>query len=199
MKDILKKSIKKGVSYTEYRSLVKNLLKENKATGTTQNEDLVAYSILNDKRMDRLDKKLNITPENKLFLSTIKSKVYFLVLAEGWCGDAAQILPVIAKIAEENSAIDLKVVLRDENEELMNLFLTNGGKAIPKLIILNQEQNFVESWGPRPAVATKMVADYKAKHGKIDSEFKKDLQLWYNTDKGVSTQNDIVHILKATL
>jgi len=92
----------------------------------------------------------------------------------------------------------LKVVCRDENEALMDAYLTNGSKSIPKIIIVDKNQNAINSWGPRPSIATKMVLDYKEQNGSIDAEFKKDLQIWYNKDKGNSTQEDIVELLKAS-
>ncbi len=88
-------------------------------------------------------------------------------------------------------------MLRDDNEDLMNKFLTNGAMSIPKVIVIeNNTSKVVGSWGPRSKVATKMVMDYKQKHGKIDATFKKDLQIWYNGDKGVQIENDIVELLK---
>ena len=78
----------------------------------------------------------------------------------------------------------------------MNNFLTNGGQAIPKLIALNENFEVITTWGPRPSVATQMVKDYKEKHGKIDADFKKDLQLWYNKDKGASLSKDFIEIIE---
>ena len=120
------------------------------------------------------------------------------MIAEGWCGDAAQILPMLHKIAEASNKIDLKIVFRDENEALMNNFLTNGSKSIPKIIILDNQQNVINSWGPRPSIATKMVLDFKEKNGQLDANFKKDLQIWYNKDKGNTTQEDLIKLLKAS-
>ena len=78
----------------------------------------------------------------------------------------------------------------------MNLFLTNGGKSIPKMIILNKNTlEVIADWGPRPAEAVKLIVDYKAKHGIVDETVKADLQMWYLHDKGISTQNEIVEIL----
>lgn len=193
---LIKNSIKKGVSYSTYRTLIKGLLVEGKSTGNEQSEALLAYSILNDKRMDRLDKTLKISEDTAVALNKLADSFTLLVLAEGWCGDAAQILPVINKIAASSSKIDLKIVCRDENEALMNQFLTNGGKAIPKVIVVNSKNEVVNSWGPRPAIATKMVNDYKTLHGGLDDEFKKNLQIWYNKDKGNSTQKDLLEILE---
>jgi thioredoxin-like negative regulator of GroEL len=193
--NLISDSINRGVSYTTYRTLIKGLLVEGKSTGNEQSEALLEYSILNDKRMDRLDKTLKISEETTSALNKLTDNFTLLVLSEGWCGDAAQILPVINKIAESSSKIDLKIVCRDENEALMNQFLTNGGKSIPKVIIVNNKNEVINSWGPRPAIATKMVQDYKVKHGVLDDNFKKDLQIWYNKDKGNSTQKDLLEIL----
>ena len=78
----------------------------------------------------------------------------------------------------------------------MNNFLTNGGMAIPKLIQLDGETNeALNTWGPRPSIATQMVADYKKEHGVVDAEFKKDLQLWYNKNKGENLIEDFTSII----
>ena len=195
MKNSLEKSLQNAISYETYRTLVSNLLANGKATGPLQSEALTNYSLLNDRRMKRLDKTLQISEDTIATINSIKESQTWLTITEGWCGDAAQNLPVINKIAAINPNINLKVVLRDENLELMDLFLTNGGRAIPKLIALDAEHNVIFTWGPRPSVATKMVVDYKAKNGNLDAQFKQDLQVWYNKDKGKSVQEDIVRLL----
>lgn len=194
MKEIIKTSLDKSFSYNEYRELVTELLNDNKSTTKDGGLDLVEHSKLNDSRMKRLDKTIKLNEETIATFKALSTPQTWLVLAEGWCGDAAQNLPVINKIAELNDKINLRIVLRDENVELMNNFLTNGGQAIPKLIVLDENLEVLTTWGPRPTVATQMVADYKAKHGKIDAEFKKDLQLWYNKDKGESLCKDFIKI-----
>jgi len=195
MKNSLEKSLQNAISYETYRTLVSNLLANGKATGPLQSEALTIYSLLNDRRMKRLDKTLQISEDTISTINSIKEPQTWLTITEGWCGDAAQNLPVINKIAAINPNINLKVVLRDENLELMDLFLTNGGRAIPKLIALDAEHNVIFTWGPRPSVATKMVVDYKAKNGNLDAQSKQDLQVWYNKDKGKSVQEDIVRLL----
>ena len=194
---LIKNSLKKTISYPAYRNLIKNLISAEKSTGTEQSEEHLTFSILNDKRMDRLDKTLTISAATQNSLDNLDKGFTFLVIAEGWCGDAAQILPIINKVAEASDKIAFKIVLRDENEDLMNQFLTNGNKSIPKVLILDPENNLIDSWGPRPAVASKMVVDYKAQNGSIDEEFKKNLQIWYNKDKGNHTQNELVGLLHA--
>jgi hypothetical protein len=194
MKKIIENSLKKTISYADYRILVQDLLVEGKSTGSEQSEDLTNYSLLNDQRMKRLDKTIKISEETIREFQKVSAPQTWLVITESWCGDAAQNLPVLNKIATASNYIDLKVVLRDENLALMDLFLTNGGRSIPKLIVLDNDNNVIDSWGPRPTVATKMVADYKEKNGVLDKEFKQDLQIWYNKDKGQSIQEDFVSL-----
>ena len=196
MKSIIEKSLKNTLTYQEYINLVKDLLAEGKSTGHQQSEALTNYSMLNDRRMKRLDKTIKINEETSNTIKAITEPQTWLIITEGWCGDAAQNIPVINKIASLSDNIDLQLVLRDDHEELMNLFLTNGGRAIPKLIALDSNNNVIDTWGPRPTTATKMVADYKAKHGSLDADFKQNLQVWYNKDKGKDVQNDFIEIVK---
>ncbi|HQX03654.1 MAG TPA: thioredoxin family protein [Flavobacterium sp.] len=197
MKEIIKKSLEKSFSYTEYRNHVSNKLAQGEVTGNEQSEHLLKYSELNVVRMNRLDKTLTVHEDVSEKISSIKSKLIWLVLSEGWCGDAAQLLPVINKKAELSENIKLKVLLRDENEELMNQFLTNGGKAIPKLIIIEEETlEVLDHWGPRPEGASKLISDYKATHGIVDEIAKTELQKWYLQDKGFSTQKEIIEKLE---
>ena len=197
MKTIIEKSLQNTYTYQEYRDLVSDLLAEGKSTGPNQSEDLTNYSMLNDRRMKRLDKTIKISEETRQKVQALKETQTWLVLTEGWCGDAAQNLPVLNKIAELNENINMKFILRDENIELMDLFLTNGGRSIPKLIALDKNNNVLKTWGPRPSFANKMVTEYKAKNGNLDAQFKQDLQVWYNKDKGKSTQEDFIAFVKS--
>ena len=194
--DVISDSLNKGTTYSEYRTLVSELVEDNSTTGNEKTEALVNYTMLNDRRMKRWDKTVKISDEIKEKIENFNRKTTWLVITESWCGDAAHVMPVINKVAKLNDKIDYKVVLRDENDALMNQFLTNGGKAIPKLIMIDNETNeVVNTFGPRPSVATHLVNAYKAEHGKLTPEFKEDLQRWYNKDKGQSALEDLVGLL----
>ena len=196
MKNILVKAQDHSFSYKDYRQYVSKLISEGKSTGHTQTEDLLHYSELNETRLKRLDKTIKVVPEIEQQLSNLSKKYTWLVISEGWCGDAAQILPIINKMAEVSDFINLKIVLRDDNDELMSKFSTNGGKAIPKLIILDSETNEINAyWGPRPEPARKLIADYKAANGVVDEIAKVELQKWYLHDKGITTQNEIMNLM----
>lgn len=196
MKSIIEASLDKSQSYQEYRDLVNHLALEQSTTGAEKTEDLVEYTKLNDRRMKRWDKTMKVPTDLKEKITAFKEKVTWLVITESWCGDAAHVMPVINKMAELNDNITFKTVLRDENEELINLFLTNGSKSIPKLIMLEDETGeVIDTFGPRPSTATKLVKDYKTEFGSLTPEFKQDLQVWYNKDKGESTMEDLTQML----
>lgn len=196
MKNIIEKVIQNSLSYISYRNYVSDLIKQGKSTGNTQSKDLLHYSELNETRLKRLDKTIKIDTQVSDFLKYISNKFTWLVIAEGWCGDAAQLLPIMHKMADVSENIDLKIVLRDDNDALMNLFLTNGGKAIPKLIVLDKDNNVLGDFGPRPEPARKLIADYKEINGVVDETIKIELQKWYLQDKGITTQNEIIALMK---
>lgn len=196
MKTAVAKALPNSHSYSGYRKLLSDLLLEGKSSGKEQSEDLTHYSTLNETRMNRLEKTISIAVENIEKLQSLKNEYIWLVLAEGWCGDAAQLLPIFNKMAAVSDKIELKVVFRDENDELMNHFLTNGSKSIPKLIVLDKETLNVEAnWGPRPKGASDLIKNYKEKFGLVDETAKTDLQLWYLHDKGLGTQKELVTLM----
>ncbi|WP_165453920.1 thioredoxin family protein [Hyunsoonleella flava] len=192
----IKESLDRSMSYETYSNLVNTLAETNGTTGIEQTEALINYTKLNARRMKRWDKTLKVTEEAKAMISEFNQSVTWLVITESWCGDAAHVIPVLNKLAQLNANIDLKLVLRDENVALMDMFLTNGGRAIAKLIMIDNETGEVlDTFGPRPSEATALVNNYKAEHGKLTPEFKEDLQVWYNKNKGQSIIEDIVKML----
>lgn len=194
--ELIESVLSRSYSYTEYRYLVNDLALKGGTTGVEQKETLVNYTALNNRRMKRWDKTFKLSESDKLLIKKWKRPVLWLVLTESWCGDAAPSLPVMNKIAEASANINLKAALRDENTELMNLFRTNGTLSIPKLIIVDeQSKQVLKSWGPRPTKATKMVEDYKKENGELTSEFKEDLQQWYNKDKGQNILRELLDLL----
>ncbi len=193
---IVQEALPKAITYQSYRQLMDDHAAQETSTGPNQTEALTNYTMLNQRRMKRLDKTTKIQEADIAKIQNFKGDVTWLVITESWCGDAAQTMPVMQKIAELNDGIDVKVILRDENLELIDAFLYNGGRSIPKLVAIdNTSGNVLADWGPRPSKATKMVNDYKEAHGKLTPEFKQDLQVWYNKDKGLSTFDDLAELI----
>ncbi|MEM7654571.1 MAG: thioredoxin family protein [Bacteroidota bacterium] len=205
MNPITREDLARAFSYPAYLSMVQELYHAGKSTGPKQSESLLNFSGLNLRRMDRVAKKLSLTEESETALAQLKESQVWVVLTEGWCGDAAQTLPIIYRMAEASEQIELKILLRDEHLPIMDRYLTNGGRSIPKLIVLRADDlTELTQWGPRPAEAQKLLYTYKAMDPKPPyEEFNKQLQMWYNKDKGISTQAEIaarlnqIHLIEA--
>ena len=194
--NIIEDSLEKAISYEDYRTLVSELVENKSTSGAQKTEALANYTMLNDRRMRRWDKTVKISEEVQERIANFNEKVTWLVITESWCGDAAHVIPVLNEIASLNDNIRLKLVFRDENEALMDQFLTNGGRAIAKLIMIDDTNGeVIDTYGPRPSEATALVNAYKAEHGKLTPEFKEELQGWYNKNKGQNIINDIVLML----
>jgi len=195
-KSIDESYVAKGMGYDEYRRLINAFIIIGKSTAKKDSENLLEYSKLNVARLNRLDKTIEIIPELREAVEQVLSPQTWLVLTEGWCGDAAQIAPVFDKIAQLNSNIELKFLLRDETPELMNWYLTNGkSRSIPKLIALDENLEELFNWGPRPKVLQEMFYHMRANAINNDT-IKEEMHKWYAWDKTITTQKEILELLK---
>ena len=150
----MKEYIESSISFDEYISLIDSLLADGKTTGPKQSESMFNYGRLNRARMDRLEKTIEIDDSTRSRIAELDADWIWLVITEGWCGDAAQNIPLIEKIAAANPGIETRYILRDEYPELMDGFLTNGSRSIPKLIAIDRRSgDILGTWGPRPKLA----------------------------------------------
>lgn len=189
------KYIDKSLSYNEFRQYVTETLATNKSILNLE-ADYLAYAELNEARLHRLDKTMKVEEDVATKLAGLKKKYTWVVISECWCGDAAQIVPILNKMAEASDNIELRIVFRDQNTELMDAFLTNGSRAIPKLIIVESDTlKVLGHWGPRPVLAQKVITDYKAAHGVVDEAGKVALQMWYTKDKGHEVQKEVIELM----
>jgi len=202
MTTISRSVIDAAMTYEAYRQLTNELLTQNKTTGPNQSEALVHYTQLNVTRMNRLDKTTILTADSLEKLAQITQPQIWLVLTEAWCGDASQIIPVLNKLAYANENITLRIILRDEYLDIMDAFLMNGSRSIPKLIALDANTlDVFATWGPRPKALQNIIlpaiedmktsADSALRAQKYD-ELKTQAQSWYNHDKTRSTQEDLL-------
>lgn len=190
--------ITQAMDYAAYRAMIAPLLAQEKTTGTNHSPDMVHYTRLNLHRVERLENTSELLPELVTAAQAIHYPMIWLVLVEWWCGDVAQNLPIIAKIAEQNPNIQLKLLLRDEHLDVMDAYLVNGGRSIPVLVCLYAETlEELGRWGPRPAPAQAMLHAYKANPTKSYQEFAEDLHLWYAKDKTATIQQEFIQLLHA--
>jgi hypothetical protein len=193
---ITAETLRKSISFQEYMELIEKLLAENKTTGTDHSEFMVDYTRLNMQRMRRLIKTTLLLDGLRDTLDKLQKKMTWVVLTEGWCGDAAQIVPVIAEIARYSDKIDLHLLLRDEHPEVMDAYLTNGGRSIPKLICLRADSlQELGSWGPRPVAAQQMVMEGKELNLSKE-EFIQRVHKWYADNKTLDTQKELLEKIK---
>lgn len=185
----LKDYISSGISFHDYKEHIENTIKNGDST-----DSLYEYYGLNKARMKRLEKKFELSDNAKKILGELKENIYLIAITEGWCGDAAQVLPIIEKITNESPLIETKIVLRDKNPELMDQYLTNGNKSIPIIIGVNEKGEELFHWGTRPKWAEPILANYK-KGELTKDEFIKEIQSTYNKDKGKSIENELIDLI----
>lgn len=184
-------------SYEQFMTWTEELVADEMTSGPNQSEELAGYTALNLKRMQRLNKTLKASEEIKELLRKINGTYHFWVFTEAWCGDSAQILPAINRLCElSDGKIQLHVVMRDENLEVMDLHRTNGGLAIPKLVSMDDKGKELFSWGARPAGAQDVLLDWKANpNGRSKADFEVDLHKWYTRDKGQAVMQELASLI----
>lgn len=188
--------IKPVFNYKEFYEWMQNLAKAGKTSGDDQTQVLADFTALNRRRMSRLNKTLSLNNELKSVLDSISEEQQWIVITEAWCGDSAQCLPVIGKIAEYSEKITLKIVLRYKNPELMEQYLTNGSKSIPKLIVFNSSGQELFTWGPRPVPAQSLLMNWKKEPaGRNWEVFETELHTWYARDKSKTIQEEFIKLL----
>lgn len=185
----------KSLSFDAYMQLVEDLLAEGKSTAPTQDEALTHYSELNLHRMKRVAKTTKLNPEVIAAMADIDAPQAWVVLTEGWCGDAAHFTPLIQAIAIQNPLISLHFLLRDGNLDVMDQYLTNGGRSIPKMVILDANGAEVGTWGPRPQALSTLIQEWKADDSISMDRAKELAQKWYAKDRGKSTMAEITALL----
>jgi thioredoxin-like negative regulator of GroEL len=183
------KYLQKGIDYGKYKQQMAEDLVSN------PDEKIKGYIRLNPSRMQRVEKTFSVSSELAEEVKKLKHKTWWLLLTEHWCGDAAQTLPVLNKIAEiSEGKIVMKLVYRDENVELMDRFLTSRTRSIPKLIQLDEDLNITGSWGPRPLEAQQLVKQLRSDPAQ-EGHYGHGLHLWYAKDKQHAIEIEILELL----
>ncbi|HXE58372.1 MAG TPA: thioredoxin family protein [Gemmatimonadales bacterium] len=114
----------------------------------------------------------------------------FLVLAEDWCGDASNTIPTLARWVDETPGLELRILRRDENPDLMDRYRTNGSRSIPIVIALDGGFRELGHWGPRPRELQAWVMEHRGKLAK--SELYPQVRRWYAKDRGETTLREVM-------
>ncbi len=182
----------KGMSYQAYRQLIDEKLLNHQTTGPDHSPEMLHYTKMNVQRMNRVEKTIQWEERLLEAVNALPSKRHLLVISEGWCGDAAQIVPVIAGLASRfPEKLELKIVLRDQHLPLIDAHLTNGGRAIPVLIGLDENKALKgNKWGPRPAILQELLIGWRKEYPEM-SKVAELLHGWYAKDKTTHTQAEL--------
>lgn len=178
------------MNWTEYTDLFDPIINREVTGGMYDKEVYVEYVQLNKARINRWIKKNPISDESKKIIAGITEPQKWIVITEPWCGDAAHSLPIIKLLADLNDNIELEFVLRDSSD-LIDSYLTNGGKSIPKLIVRDTNGKDLFTWGPRPEECQNLVAEMK-NTDLSPQERNTKVQIWYNKNQGAAIQQEIV-------
>lgn len=183
-------------TYKEFNELIQKLYNEGRTTNEDNRPNMLDYTKMYMQRSNRWDKRGKLTKELKEKLKKTDRDMVWLIINEGWCGDGAQTLPFINKMTEETDKIDLKVILRDQNLAVMDQFLTNGARSVPKLIAIDKDSGEVlGTWGPRPFEANELYWQGKNDPDITNKKAVENLHHWYAKDKGKSIQKEFLKLL----
>lgn len=183
-----------GIDYSLYMESFIQLV-ENPDSNNFEEMKHYENRKLNLHRTQKWAKTFIPSEELSRTISFINKPQIWMVITESWCGDSAQSLPIIAKAVGLNNKISLRIVLRDEHPEIMDLYLTNGSRSIPKLVVFDDSGNELFQWGPRPAYAQNLVKQLKDK-GLDKSEINKQLHLWYAKNQGAELDKELSALIK---
>lgn len=190
----MKKYWEKGISFAEYFKNTEAVVNKNEADLTEEEREKLEYYKLGVQRMSRMMKVYKPNEEQLQRLAEKNFKGKFLVITEGWCGDAGQTVPAVSLFFEGRN--EVKIVYRDQNLDLIDQFLTNDTRSIPIVVVLDENEEVIAHWGPRPAYGTELLNKYKADPESYPkSQFYNDLQVYYAKNRGVDVINEILELI----
>jgi hypothetical protein len=183
------------MKFDQYLRYTEDILSRPSQQTPYDNQVYLDYTRLNFTRMNRWVKTGELNPILAAFIQGVNRPQTWIIIAEPWCGDAAPALPFLVKLTELNPLIQYDIQLRDAEPFLINLYLTNGGKSIPKLIVRDETGQDLFTWGPRPQAAQQLMENLRdAGVEKLD--ISAQLQNWYNADKGTAMQKELMELFE---
>lgn len=186
----LKNYWEKAVSFKEYLHIA-----EVRATDNPDKND--HYQLYYDLGLQRMQRTLKTYKTDAALQQQLESKNFtgkILIISEPWCGDASATVPALSKFFESYN--EVRIFLRDSDPTLIDQFLTDGSQSIPKVLILNDNFEVMETWGPRPQYGLELLKKFK-ENPEIypKNEFYNDLQVYYAKNRGKDAIQEILNLL----
>lgn len=136
-----------------------------------------------------------VPPELVARASALAGRWHLLILAEDWCGDAVNTIPIVTRLAEAMPNVDVRIVARDENPDLMDAHLTRGSRSIPVVMVLDEQFEERGWWGPRPRALQEWVLSTGLSMDK-DARYR-EIRTWYARDHGHTTAEEILALMES--
>ncbi len=184
-----------GMTPAEYRRYFEEEVERVRADAETSHDDHIKYLPLNLARTLRIEKTYASSKAAEQAARAIRVPQLWMILTEPWCGDSAQNLPYILKIAACSPVIDIRILLRDQNLDIMEAYLTNGTRGIPKLVAFDEGGRELFRWGPRPQAAADLFRELMESGAPVQ-EVREKLHLWYAKDRGRTLEQELRTIMK---
>jgi len=189
--------LQESLTYLEYIELTKSIINNVSPSAPYDNEKMLKYTEANLERMQRVSNNISIDQKLYNLLTSVTDRWIWVIITEPWCGDAAQIVPALCAFADVNSNIETKLILRDTNLDLMDAYLTEGGRSIPKLICLHQDtMEEIGTWGPRPQQIQVMVDKFKSYTTTSFGQKVRQIHQWYDDNKSAVLQEEFIALLQ---
>lgn len=185
-----------GMIYSDYLKRTEDYIKSTNYESLDEIERNRYDTIsLNLHRSRRISKTYSPGENIIELISNITSPQLWMVITEDWCGDSAQNLPYISSLAELNNNINLRILLRDENTDIMDHYLTNGtSRSIPILVVFDEYGEELFKWGPRPKEAKDLVLELKSQ-GYSKKDFIEKLHYWYAKNRGENIEMELINLI----
>lgn len=185
------------MNWNTYTTLFNEILEGNFTEAPYDKEAYFQYVQLNNSRQNRWIKRGSLLPELVEHVKQLKQSQQWILITEPWCGDASHINPFIYQLSQQSDQISFEIMLRDSEGSIIQDYLTNGGMSIPILVVRDENGKDLFHWGPRPAPAQKLYLSQKEDDSKTVDEKKIELQSWYNKDKGVTLQQELLELFQS--
>jgi hypothetical protein len=148
-------------------------------------------------RIDQLTPTIYLLPELQAALASLTQRYVWAIITEGWCGDASHTVPILEAVAQASGGhIETRYFLRSANTDLIDRYLTNGGRAMPIAVLLHTD-SLTEAavWGPRPAPLQALMQDLKALQTP-PKDITAQVNAWYDQDATRTTQHELLALVQ---
>lgn len=187
--------IQKGLTYAEFVAEWRESLRTTLAGLGKDERKRIYYTRYNLERHDRV--RASYSPSRRLLdgARAISEPQLWMLLTEDWCGDSGYAMPVIAAAADAAGA-ELRILRRDENDDIMSDYLTDGARSIPLLVAFTMAGEELFRWGSRPAELTRL-RELWAEEGKTKGELIAAGIEWYEAGNWMAIDTEIAALIEA--